>query len=403
MIAAIKANAAGPRTLAFHAFALMTFLAASSAPTPLYRLYQQDWGFSPVLLTVIFAIYAFSLLGALLTVGSISDHIGRRPVIFGALVLLAVAMGVFVLAHGPGWLIAARLLQGFATGAATSALGAALVDVDGQRGPMLNSLAPLSGMAVGAVGTAALAVYAPFPLHLVYVVVLAAIAVLAFVLWLTPETGRRRDGALASLRPRIAVPQHIRRALFLTMPINVAMWALGGFYLSLVPSVVSAATGNPSPLVGGLTVSALTTSGTLAVFLLRRQKAETCLTFGTPVVAVGILMLVMGVHEGSAPALIAATLVIGAGFGANFLGCVRAIVPLAAPDERAELLAAFYVESYLAFSVPAILAGFSARAFGLEATADIYAAAVIMLSGGGLLAMRLTGLNAVPAAASEAS
>jgi MFS family permease len=332
-------------------------------------------------------------------VGSISDHIGRRPVIFGALVMLAVAMGVFVLAHGPGWLIAARFLQGLATGAATSALGAALVDVDGQRGPMLNSLAPLSGMAVGSVGTAALAVYAPFPLHLVYVVILAAIAALALLLWATPETGRSQAGALASLRPRITVPRHIRRALYLTMPINVAMWALGGFYLSLVPSVVSAATGNPSPLVGGLTVSALTASGTLSVFLLRKRPAETCLTFGTPTVAAGILMLVMGVHGGSAAVLVAATLVIGAGFGANFLGCLRAIVPLAAPDERAELLAAFYVESYLAFSVPAILAGFSVRALGLETTTDIYAAAVILFSGGGLLAMRLRGLHAVPATA----
>jgi hypothetical protein len=177
------------------------------------------------------------------------------------------------------------------------------------------------------------------------------------------------------------------------------MWALGGFYLSLGPSVVSVATGNPSPLVGGLTVSALTASGTLAVFLLRRQRAEFCLTFGTPAVIAGILMLVMGVHDGSATTLVAATLVIGAGFGANFLGCVRAIVPLAAPDERAELLAAFYVESYLAFSIPAILAGFSARAFGLETTTNIYATVVILLSGGGLMAMRLTGLQGAPATA----
>lgn len=131
---------------------LLTFLAASSAPTPLYASYQQAWGFSTFWLTWVFAVYAFALLVALLVGGRLSDHLGRRPVILAALLLEAGAMLLFHQAHGLVDLVLARALQGLATGIATSALGAALLDVDGERGPWLNSLTPLLGMALGALG-----------------------------------------------------------------------------------------------------------------------------------------------------------------------------------------------------------------------------------------------------------
>src|SRR5437016_6179290 len=85
----------------------VTFAASSGAPTPLYRLYQEAFGLSPLLLTVVFGVYAFSLLAALLTVGSLSDHVGRRPMILAALALNAVAMFMFIEAHSAAMLIAA--------------------------------------------------------------------------------------------------------------------------------------------------------------------------------------------------------------------------------------------------------------------------------------------------------
>ena len=49
--------------------------------------------------------------------------------------------------------------------------------------------------------------------------------------------------------------------------------------------------------------------------------------------------------------------VAGGGFGAGFLGALRSVVPLALSHERAGLMSAFYVLSYLAFCVPSLLAG----------------------------------------------
>ena len=150
-------------SMVFLGLTAVTFLAASSAPTPLYRLYQENMQFSAATLTLIFGVYALSLLMALLTVGSLSDYLGRRPVIFCALILDMLAMGLFLCADSVTWLIAARLLQGFATGMATSVLGAAMLDNDRQQGPLINSISPLVGMACGALGTSCLLYTSPSP------------------------------------------------------------------------------------------------------------------------------------------------------------------------------------------------------------------------------------------------
>ena len=103
----------------------MTFAASGAAPTTLYQRYQEVFGLTPFVLTIIFGAYVLSLLGALLTVGSLSDYIGRRPAILAALALNAVAMVMFISADSATALIVARAVQGFATGLATATLGAA--------------------------------------------------------------------------------------------------------------------------------------------------------------------------------------------------------------------------------------------------------------------------------------
>ena len=113
--------------------------AVSAAPTPLYHVYQTEWHFSAVVLTAVFATYALFLLVALLIFGSVSDHVGRRRVISVALLGNAVACALFVTADGVTQLFAARAVQGLAVGVATSALGAALIDLQ----PEGSGLAPV--------------------------------------------------------------------------------------------------------------------------------------------------------------------------------------------------------------------------------------------------------------------
>jgi MFS family permease len=177
----------------------------------------------------------------LLTVGSLSDYIGRRPAILAALALNAAAMAMFMSANSAAALIAARAVQGFATGLATSTLGAAIMDTDRSRGPALNSITAFIGLTAGSLGGGLLVTYAPGPQQLVYAVLLAASAAEALLLWYMPETVTSKSGALASLQPHVSVPARARRALVQVTPVTIASWALGGFYFSPMPSHVRVA------------------------------------------------------------------------------------------------------------------------------------------------------------------
>ena len=378
-------------SLVFLAITLLTFLAASSAPTPLYHLYQEGLHFSAGMLTLIFGVYAISLLAALLTVGSLSDHLGRKPVIFAALVLDMLAMLLFINEGSVAWLIAARTLQGFATGMATAVLGAALLDTDRQQGPLVNSVAPLLGMACGAMGSSLLVEFAPLPTQMIYWTLFALMFLQAIYVWRLPETVSRIPGALASLRPTLHVPPLARRALWLSLPVDVAVWAMGGFYLSLAPSLVRAATGSTSNLIGGGLVAVLTLSGALMIFSLRNRPADKVLRLGAGLLAVGVALILTAVHSASLPLFFIATLIAGSGFGAGFLGALRSVVPLALPHERAGLMSAFYVLSYLAFCLPSLLAGNLIRSFGLIATTDGYGVVLIVLALSALAGLLMQG------------
>ena len=365
----------------------MTFAASGAAPTPLYHQYQEAFGLTPFMLTVIFGAYVLSLLGALLTVGSLSDYIGRRPAILAALSLNVVAMVMFISADSAATLIAARAVQGFATGLATATLGAAIMDTDRSRGPVLNSITAFVGLTAGSLGAGALVTYAPDPQRLVYAVLLAMSAVEALVLWHMPETVMPKPGAFASLQPHVSVPARARRALVQVTPVTIASWALGGFYFSLMPSLVRVATGVTSPIVGGLVVSALTFSGAIAVLSLRNTSARRIFSGGIPALVSGVTITLAGVQMQHVSLMLVGTIVAGIGFGAAFSGSMRTVMPYAEAHERAGLLSAFYVEGYLSFSLPAILTGLVAPIAGLPLVADVYGAAVVALALGSLLAI----------------
>src|SRR5580700_7899777 len=112
---------------------IVALLAASAAPTPLYAIYQARWHFTPITTTLVFGVYAVAVLASLLTLGKLSDHVGRRPVLLSALAVQAVSLLVFATAGGVPELLIARVIQGLATGAALGAIGAGLLDVDRVR------------------------------------------------------------------------------------------------------------------------------------------------------------------------------------------------------------------------------------------------------------------------------
>ena len=361
----------------------MLFAAASSAPSPLYVVYQQEWGFSATTLTLVFAVYVLALIGSLVVVGALSDYVGRRPVLAAAIALEAVALAAFIGAGNVTVLLAARIAQGFATGAALTTLGATLVDLNPPHAPgragVINSVAPVGGLALGALGCGALVQYAPAPTRLIFALLLLGMGLAGVVVARLPETSARRPGGLASLAPRLGVPARLRPDVYALIPILVASWALGGLYLSLGPSVAASLFGLTSHLVGGLVVTLLCGTGAITAFALRSWPTGRVLRAGALLLTTGTASTLAGVEAHVVALAAAGTVIAGVGFGASALACFGTMARLAAPAERGELFSVAYVIAYLAFSLPAVAAGFASTYAGLHATALVYGLAVVAL------------------------
>jgi MFS family permease len=359
----------------------VSFLAASSAPTPLYATYQAKWGFSPITVTVIFGVYAFAFLTALLTVGALSDHVGRRPVVLVAVILQAVAVVIFIQAGSVTALLGARVLQGLSAGGAVGALGAGMLDLDKAKGTLANAASPPIGTAIGALGAGLLVAYLPDPTRLAYLVLLAILLAQAIGIILIAETSPRAAGALAPLRPRLALPPKTRRPMLIAIPALVAGWALAGFYGSLGPALIAHLTGSDSPALGGLALFILTASAALAVPLLRGTAAPTVMLIGTIALLTGVAATLLATTISSEALFFAGTAIAGVGFGGCFQGALRTIAPLAAPHDRAGVLSSIYLASYVALGLPAILAGaLVANGNSILTTSHEYAATIMLLA-----------------------
>jgi len=378
-----------PDRVAFYlqASIVVSFLAASSAPTPLYAAYQAAWHFSPITTTVVFGVYAVAVLAALLTVGSLSDHIGRRPILITAIALQAASMLVFSTAGSVTALMAARVIQGVATGAALGAVGAGMLDLDKAKGTITNAVAPMTGTATGALLSGALVQYLPAPEHLVYFILFGIFVLQALGVARMRETSAPRDR-----RARLAAPATRRPAGRARPPAQGpagpgrrlgARWLYG----SVGPAVVGLVTGSHSPVLGGLALFVLAGSAAVTVFLLRDARPRTVMLYGTAMLMVGVGITLLGIEARSAPVFFVGAVIAGSGFGGGFQGAIRTVVPLAAPHERSGLLSTVYIVCYLGMGLPAVAGGALVVHGGLLPAAREYGVAVIVLAATALIAV----------------
>jgi MFS family permease len=385
-----------PSTAAFWLMAatLAFLFFASGAPTPLYVVYQAEWHFSALTLTSVFAVYVLALMTALVFAGSLSDRVGRRPVLLIALPVQIAGMVMFALAQDVDMLFAARIVQGLATGVATGAISAALIDLQPARRPhlgaLISSAAPLLGLAAGALGAGLLVQYAPAPMRLVFwlLVGVFVLATLAALTMAEPVVAHRSHWK-GALRPQIGVPREVRGTFVAVAPIIVATWALGGLYLSLGPSLAASLLHSSSHVTGGLVIVALAATGAFASIAVRGHQPEHAMIAGAVLLAAGVGITLIGLNQGSTALFFAGSVIAGTGFGPGFAGAFKSIMLLAPPSGRAGLIAALYVLAYSGFSLPAIAAGLAVAHQGLLHTTNVYGIAVIVL------ALWATGLSVI--------
>ncbi len=348
---------------------LLVSVASSAVPSPIYPVYAAEWHLTPLMLTGVFAIYVAGLLASLLVAGRLSDHVGRKPVLVVGGLGVALSLGLFAVADGVVALIVDRIVQGVSVGLLIGALGAALIDNSLERHPtmagVLNGVIPPIALATGALSSGALVQWGPAPEQLVYLLFGALLVLLVLALSVVPEQVERRPGALRSLRPTISVPRSSRRLFRGVAGSLVASWALGGMFLSLVPSALGAVFGITNHFAAGALIAVVTGVGALTGLAIQRMDTRRAVLLGLVALVLGPIITVSFVFAHSLPGMVVGSAVAGVGFGAGFQAPLRMLLATAAPTHRAGLLSTIYVVSYLAFGVPSVIGGLLEPSVGL--------------------------------------
>jgi MFS family permease len=381
-----------PRSIAFvgMSIAMLAFFVAAGAPTSIFPLYERAWGFPPTMLTFAFGIYAIALIVTLLVLGSLSDYIGRRPLMIAALVVELASMIIFLVAPSIGWLIAGRVLQGLATGVASSAFGAAVVELASERrkkiGIVMTSLATTAGLGIGALlaGVVARAIpeSAAGLVWTILIIVMAAGTALALV---TPETSPRRVGALASLIPRVAVPPRARRLFAVIIPTAVAIFLTTALFQGLLPTILRVVFGVTDPISIGALNFVLFTLAAAAAGFTGAVRPHLLRTVGTAAIALSAVLLLAAFASESLVFIWLAAIAAGVGAGSALSGSTRGLVPQVEPHQRAALFAAFFLVAYVTLSIAIIGSGYLAAATSVQFMAALYVVILAMSAITGLL------------------
>jgi MFS family permease len=357
--------------------------AAGATPIPLYDTYRTADGLTNDQFSLVAVAYFASAVFALLVLGRLSNHYGRRPVSIAALLVAAAGCLTLLFVHSFLPLLIGRALQGLAAGLASSAIGAYAVDTAPKRPRWLattvTTAASTVGLAVGVFVSGALVAFGPAPRELTFWVFAAILLGCTLALATRPETVTRIGGVWASLVPRLAAPRASRRYLPLASGIFIATWAFGGYFTSFGPSIAADDLGSHSPLVAAAVFASYMAPSFLGGVMASRFTPATAQRIGMTLVAVAGLGLAYASTAGILSLFIGGGVTGGIGMGIATSGSMNTLLPEALMRERAGLLAVIYAISYTGSAVPSLLAGQASRVVSLPTITTAYAVVAVLV------------------------
>ncbi|MFB7426559.1 MFS transporter [Streptomyces hydrogenans] len=358
-------------------------MAGTTLPTPLYPLYQEKFGFSELTVTVVYAVYAFGVIGVLLLAGNASDTIGRRPTLRWGLAFAAASAVCFLCADALGWLYAGRLLSGLSAGLFTGAATAYVMELappgGTARATLVATAANMGGLGCGPLLAGLLAEYAPDPLLLPFAVHLALVAVAALVLQWLPETVAERR-PLSAVRPRRpALPARVRAVFVPAAVASFAGFALFGVFTSVSPAFLARYLHVDNHAVSGIVVALAFFASTGGQVAAGRVGPTRSLPLGCAVLFAGLVLLAVALATDLLVFIVLAALVGGTGQGLAFRAALSAVAAASPPDQRAAVISSLFVVAYIGISIPVIGVGLLADPLGLEGAGLVFIACMLVL------------------------
>jgi MFS family permease len=371
-----------PATIAVGSMIGVMFM-GSTIVTPLYSLYAQQFGFSKVVLTLIYAAYVIGNLTSLFFFGGVSDRAGRRRIVLRAMILAAVSTSIFFFASSTLWLFVARALSGFSIGLAAGAGTAWIAELDSAadraRATLVAIVGNFGGVALGPLISGLLAQYMPWPLHLPFALYIAVVAVTALFIARSPETvsatqSPSRNGST------ISIPRSIRAQFVAPAVTAFTMFALYGFYFSLVPSVLTESLHQSNHAVGGAVVFELGLVSAATILVTRRLASRTCMLLALVVLLPSLVLLIVAQAQGSLPLLLLGTTLSGISGALGYRGSLQVVNQIAPAEQRAGVASAYFLVCFVGNSLPVIAVAMLTRAFNSLVADGLFAVTLAVLA-----------------------
>ncbi|MFD7155560.1 MFS transporter [Kribbella sp. NPDC059898] len=327
--------------------------------TPLSVAYRLDQGWSTLRVVAMFTTYLLGLVPALLLGCRAADRFGVRRVVRLALALTAVASCVLALSVvSEAAVYVSRLSTGVATGVIVSAAAAWLGQSSQGSGTRYAVYATGTGFAFGPLAAGAMVEWLPHPLVLPPLVH----AVLALLLLRAtanlPETAGRRAVRQHVSAERWSAVTH-PRFVGVVLPASPAVFAAVTVSYVVLPPLVVDRIHDYAPLFSGLVAAVTLTVGLLvqpAAARIDRPGSARATLIAMATVVIGLLVGSVAVDRASPVAVVAAAVVLGAGYGLTLESGLAEIGRLASPSALPTAAALFQGVAHSGFLAPLVLA-----------------------------------------------
>lgn len=379
-----EAGRTGALRLAFISavISLVASFVTTAAPIPLYNIYRAQDGFTNAGISMAVVGNSLGTIAALLVLGRLSNHLGRRITAIVSLGLLLCGCVLLLNVHHIATLVGARLLMGFGTGLASSTLAAYIVDAAPDKPEWLASVAssqgPMLGLAVGAIASGALVQFGPAPRELIYVVCIGFLLVSAVLITVSPETAAPTPGAWRSLMPRVHVPGRVRNLLPVAAAVFLATFAAGGFYQAFMPGVVEGQLHTRSPLILGLVFAAYMAPSVLGAPIGGWFTPAAGQRIGMIPFLAGMIGMITAINTGMLSLFIISTVFAGAGQGIAISAATRGLLHGSTVADRAPIFSAIYLICYSGTAFPSLISGQAPNILSLPQIAVGYGALALV-------------------------
>lgn len=364
-------------------YAFMIVMMGTTLPTPLYPLYSNVFQLSPLMITVIYAVYAVGVIGGLLVFGQLSDRIGRRYVLIPGIILSIISAIVFLFASNVGLLLLGRVVSGLSAGLFTSTATTTIVnlapdDKKNQASTIASSVNML-GLGFGPLLCGVLAQYLPYALHLVFIVDIVLLIPAFIGIWLMPEPIKDKQSFRIKVQ-KLSVPSNIRGTfIYAVIPVFVGFSMLG-LFTAISPNFLGDILDIHNRAIIGLTVFLVFCASTVGQLLFKQKSDYSVLMLGSGTLIVGVILVGISLLLSSYVLLLIGAIVSGLGQAFSFRAGLSTVNSVSPQDKQAEITSTFFTIAYIAISIPVVGVGLLQLGLSIQGAGLTFSIIVVLLA-----------------------